>query len=213
MTHLRLEGAGEAAQRAALMEIVRASPRLMAAFEAARDLDLPDWWIVSGALYNQVWNALTGRPELYGVKDIDLFYFDPDTSWAAEDRVIRAATARFPGEPPLEVRNQARVHLWYEQHFGRPCPAYRNSRQPIDHFACRTHCVGMKLLESGDFEIYAPYGLGDIFAFRLTPNPVMDNRATHEAKAARAVALWPELAVEPWPGLRGHAIASAATPT
>lgn len=48
----------------------------------ARDFDLPDWWIVSGALYNTVWNHLTGRPSGYGIKDVDLFYFgDGDLSW------------------------------------------------------------------------------------------------------------------------------------
>ena len=52
---------------------------------ALRDMDLPDGWIVSGAIYNQVWNHLSERPLLHGIKDIDLFYFDPDTSHEAED--------------------------------------------------------------------------------------------------------------------------------
>ena len=47
--------------------------------------------------------------------------------------------------------------------------------------------------------LYAPYGLDDIFAFRLTPNTILPNRRTHEAKAARQMALWPELEHVPWP--------------
>lgn len=62
----------------------------MRVFECGRAMALPDWWIVSGAIYNQVWNHLTGRPDMTGVKDIDLFYFDPDTSYEAEDTVIKA---------------------------------------------------------------------------------------------------------------------------
>ncbi|MGZ9810341.1 nucleotidyltransferase family protein [Pseudoroseicyclus sp. H15] len=199
MSHLRYADASPEAQRAALIQIVRASPKLMRAFHIAREMALPDWWIVSGALYNQVWNALTGRPELHGVKDIDLFYFDPDTSWEAEDRVIRTGARLFPEDPPVEIRNQARVHLWYEQHFGQPCPPYANAREPIAAFACRTHAVGMRLREDDDFEVEAPYGLGDIFSFRVTPNPIRPNRLTHETKAARQKALWPELTIEPWP--------------
>jgi len=172
---------------------------LMRTLRQARAMDLPDWWLVSGAIYNQVWNALTGRPEMYGVKDIDLFYFDPDTSWAAEDRQIARAAEMFDPQPPVELRNQARVHLWYEDHFGQPYAPLRDSREGIDRFACKTHCVGVRLRAQGRLEIYAPYGLDDIFAFRLTPNPVLDNRATHAAKAARQVALWPELEVVPWP--------------
>src|ERR1035438_416647 len=49
---------------------------------------LPDSWIVSGCLVQTVWNVLTGRVVDYGINDYDIFYFDPDTSWAAEDAVI-----------------------------------------------------------------------------------------------------------------------------
>lgn len=64
----------------------------------ARDLALPQWRIVSGVLYNTVRNALTGRPSGYGVRDVDLFYFDAgDVSYAAEDGVIQRAAAAFDG--------------------------------------------------------------------------------------------------------------------
>jgi len=66
----------------------------------ARELEmlaLPDAWIVSGCLVQSVWNALTGRPIDYGIADYDVFYFDGDTSWAAEDAVIRAVEARIGG--------------------------------------------------------------------------------------------------------------------
>lgn len=194
---MRLSGAGASAQQAELERIVRASPVLMAAFEALRAADLPDAWIVSGAIYNQVWNALTDRPEMHGVKDIDLFYFDADTSYEAEDRVIRMfAGLDLPG-PPIEVRNQARVHLWYEDHFGVPCVPLTSSCDGIDHFASRTHCVGMRLKGDG-FEIYAPFGLDDIFSFRVTPNPIRDNRETHARKGERQKAWWPELEIVEW---------------
>jgi len=199
MNHLRLSGRPAAEQAAALIAIVTESPVLMTVLERASALSLPDWWLVSGAIYNQVWNHLTGRPEMYGVKDIDLFYFDPDTSYAAEDRQIRRAAAALPMQPPVELRNQARVHLWYPQRFGQAYPTLTRSAEAIDLFASRTHCVGLRLTGAGQFDLYAPYGLDDIFAFRLTPNTRLDNRATHAAKAARQVALWPELTVVPWP--------------
>ena len=197
MTHLRFANATPEAQMEELRRIIKASPVLMRTLKAAQKMSLPDWWIVSGAVYNQVWNDLTGRAEMYGVKDIDIFYFDEDTSWDAEDAVIKRGETLFGDTPPVEIRNQARVHLWYKDHFGRDCPQYRNSRHGIDHFACKTHCVGVSF--DGDLDIYAPFGLNDIFSFRLTPNTALDNRETHEAKAARQSALWPELEVIPWP--------------
>ncbi|TNC74821.1 nucleotidyltransferase family protein [Rubellimicrobium roseum] len=199
MSHLRYATVSAEAQRDALLAIVAASPTLMRGFRIARDLDLPDWWIVSGALCNQVWNHLTSRPEMTGVKDIDLFYFDLDTSWEAEDAVVARAARAFPPVPPVEPRNQARVPLWYEVRFGHPYPPLRSARDAIDRFASRTHAVGLRLRPDDGWDLHAPFGLGDLFAFRLTPNPVLPNRATHEAKAARQTAIWPELDVSPWP--------------
>jgi hypothetical protein len=95
-----------------LTEIVRADAGLMHVLTVMRELDLPDWRLFSGAVYQAVWNAQTGRPVGYGIKDYDIGYFDADTSWDAEDAVIKRVAAAF--EPPLrdqvEVRNQARVH-------------------------------------------------------------------------------------------------------
>jgi hypothetical protein len=57
-------------------------------------LMLPDAWIVAGCLVQTVWNVLTGRAVDYGIADYDVFYFDPDTSWEAEDAVIRKTAGR-----------------------------------------------------------------------------------------------------------------------
>lgn len=199
MRDLKFANTGPKIQQKALIDIARASPKLMHAFHTARELKLPDWWIVSGAIYNQVWNHLTDRPDLFGVKDIDMFYFDPDTSFEAEDQIIQTAAPLFATNPPIEIRNQARVHLWYEQHFGESYSALENCQQAIDRFACKTHCVGLRLRDDDSFDIYAPFGLNDIFSFRVTPNTARNNRQTHERKAARQIQLWPELTVVLWP--------------
>ncbi|RUY97193.1 nucleotidyltransferase family protein, partial [Mesorhizobium sp. M7A.F.Ca.CA.001.12.2.1] len=99
---------------------------------------------------------------------------------------------------PVEVRNQARVHLWYPQKFGRPCPRYLSASESVSHFASKTHAVGVRYDADGQLEIVAPFGLDDIFSFRITPNRVMDNQRTHEAKGKRARENWPEISVEPW---------------
>ena len=113
MDHLRYSGLPFEAQREALFIIVSADPLVSDALARARSLNLPDWLVVSGVLYNSVWNHLTGKPSGYGIKDVDLFYFDDsDLSYEAEDAVIRRAARPFEGlQLPVEVRNQARVHL------------------------------------------------------------------------------------------------------
>lgn len=200
MNHLRYSGLPFAEQAAALKTILQADPVVRETLELACGLDLPDWMVVSGAIYNSVWNSLTGKPPGHGIKDIDLFYWDgADLSYEAEDVVIRRAAAHFERLPlPVEVRNQARVHLWYPDRFGRACPAYRSSAEALGYFASRTHAVGVRLTSTGDLEIVAPFGLDDIFSFCITPNKVMDNRETHRTKGERAMRLWPQITVEPW---------------
>ena len=98
-------------------------------------LALPDAWLVSGCLVQTAWNVLTSRAVDYGINDYDVFYFDPDTSWEAEDKVIRTLTERLASRGiQVEARNQARVHLWYPEKHGLPYPELRCSTEGIDRF-------------------------------------------------------------------------------
>ena len=105
----------------AFVSLALRNPANDAILTALDALQLPDAWLVSGCLVQSAWNALTDRPMGYGISDYDVFYFDADTSWEAEDRIIRELdpVARQLAVP-VQVRNQARVHLWYQQKFGRP---------------------------------------------------------------------------------------------
>ncbi len=161
-------------------------------------LALPDAWIVSGCLVQTVWNALTGRAVDYGIKDYDVFYFDPDTSWQAEDAVIAQLQNRLSSlGVAIEARNQARVHLWYPQKHGLPYPALRSSSQGIDRFLTRNTQIGIRRAPEG-FDVYAPHGFDDIAAMIVRPNPGPNfSAANYASKTARWKALWPELNVLP----------------
>jgi hypothetical protein len=163
-------------------------------FEAA----LPDVWIVSGCLVQTVWNVLTGRAVDHGINDYDIFYFDPDTSWAAEDAVIRKLRQRLAGcDVAMEVRNQARVHLWYPDKHGLPYPPLACSTEGIDRFLTRNTQVGIRRNADG-YDVYAPNGFDDIEGMVVRPNPGPNfSHANYAAKAARWKSLWPELTVLP----------------
>jgi hypothetical protein len=159
-------------------------------------LALPDAWIVSGCLVQTAWNVQTRRAVEYGIADYDVFYFDPDTSWQAEDAVIRQLQGRFATSGvKVEVRNQARVHLWYPQKHRLPYPALHCSNEGIDRFLTKNTQVGIRHTP-GDYEVYAPNGYDDIAGMIVRPNPGPNfSAANYEAKAARWKALWPELTV------------------
>jgi hypothetical protein len=182
---------------ARLEAILRSTPGLMRVLETARTLALPDWMVFSGAVYQPVLNHLTGRASDHGLNDYDLAYFDAaDLSYEAEDQVIRRAATAF--EPALrdlvEVRNQARVHLWFEGKFDEPYGPLASTAEALERFAAATFSVGARLEADGRLSLFAPFGLEDLFALRLAPNPLRPTKGfARVAEAARR--RWPELAV------------------
>ena len=197
---------GEDDRRLILELLIRTDPLVMSVLRAARRLCLPDWRLASGAVYQTVWNALTGRPSGHGIRDIDLIYFDgSDLGREAEERAIASARPSLAAiDPPVEIRNQARVHRWYEQRFGARYPQLRCTDEALVYYAARTHAVAVRLDADDRLSIAAPFGLADVFAMRLVPNPVLDAARTYTEKAVRMKAAWPEIEIVPWPsGMRG----------
>ena len=133
-------------------------------------LELPQSWLVAGCLFQTAWNLQSGRPPGAGIKDYDIFYFDPgDPSAEAEDQAQSHVSALL-GDLGIdaEVTNQARVHAWYPAYFGRPYPKLLRVEQGIDRFLILETCVGIR-----PDAVYAPHGLEGIYAGSLTPNPLM----------------------------------------
>jgi hypothetical protein len=183
---------------ARLCGVLAETPGLIQVLHAARALDLPDWWLVSGAVYQPVLNHLTGRAADFGIKDYDLVYFDDaDLSYEAEDAVIRRAAGAFDPHlaPLVEVRNQARVHLWFEDKFGEPYAPLSSSAEALERFVSPLFAVAVRLGADGALRICAPFGLDDLFALRLRPNPRRVTRGFARA-AAKVTARWPEVRVE-----------------
>lgn len=183
---------------ARLEAIVRADPDLMTVLEGVRAEGLPDWLIFSGAVYQSVWNHLTGRPAGHGVKDFDVGYFDDDYSWDAEDAVIRRVAVRFdePLRSRVEVRNQRRVSEWFPAKFGQPWPPVAETAEALERFVAPAFAVGVRLEPDDRLTIEAPFGLDDVFAMIIRPNPTRPIAGDWDRVIDELVARWPELKVE-----------------
>jgi hypothetical protein len=170
-----------------------------AILERVAKLGLNDWWLTSGCIAQSVWNAKYGFPPDHGIIDYDLIYFDPDTSWQAEDDVIRKAADVFSELPIMvQIRNQARVPLWYEGKFGVPYPPVRAASDGIDRFPCKTTAVGIRC-EGNRLHLHAPFGVSLMLDGMLVPNPVLPIAEVYATKVRRWQAVWPELVAYPWP--------------
>lgn len=183
------------------LDLVLANPVNRALLDRLPDLALPDGCLVSGCLFQTVWNALCGLPPTHGILDYDVFYCDTDDlSWEGEDAVIRRCADAF-ADPGVEVqvRNQARVHLWYPQKHGVACPPLTSSRAAIDTFLSRNACFGVFPGSGGAFDVHATFGFDDLFAMIVRPNPVRGTAAAYARKAQRWQQAWPGLTVLSWP--------------
>jgi hypothetical protein len=163
------------------------------------DLDLPDVYLVSGCLFQTVWNCLSGKAPDADILDYDVFYYyASDVSWEAEDAVIRRCASAF-GDlgVDVQVRNQARVHIWYADKFRVECPPLRSSCDGIDHFLNQSSCFGVRRVGRA-MEVYAPFGYRDLFDGVVRPNRRRPWPHVYSEQSARWCKCWPSLTVIPW---------------
>ncbi len=191
---------GTQSDRDRFLELVTQNPVNETILQRLPDLGFADCHLVAGCLFQTVWNCLAGKPPCEHILDYDVFYQEPsDLSWEAEDSVIQRSAEVFSDlGVDVQVRNQARVHLWYEARFGIECLPLRSTRDGIDHFLNTSSCFG--ILRSGrSTEIYAPFGFGDLFSRIVRPNPRRWLPDIYYQKAGRWLQKWPDLTVIPWP--------------
>ncbi len=171
------------------------SGRVMTVLLAARGAGLPQWRLFAGAVYQTLWNSVTGRPADFGIRDYDIAYYDPDLSEEAENAHQKAVLSAVGPEirDRVEVVNQARVHLWFEEHFGRRYEALKDTDSALRRSLFTAHAVGIRLEPDDSISIAAPYGLRDIFDLVLRPNPEVGYLAAQAGKAQEARERWPEV--------------------
>ena len=165
------------------------------------DIGLPDAWLVAGAIAQTVWNAKSGLPPEHGIRDMDIVYFD-DTDLSAEAEAAEEARIRtlFSNIPvKADVKNEARVHLWYESRFGTAIPPYKSAEDAIATFPTTATAIGVRPGEGG-LEVTAPFGLADLCAMAVRPNKAQVSADIYAAKVARWRELWPALDIRPWNG-------------
>ncbi|MEN6079539.1 nucleotidyltransferase family protein [Chromobacterium piscinae] len=159
-----------------LAELVRASPWLMRALRAARELGLADWCIGAGAVRGLVWDALHGfESKPSALSDIDLVYFDASDLSAERDIALQRRLASEHPDLPWEVTNQAAVATW---------PEYATA-------------VGVALNADDSLRIIAPFGLDDLFDMTVRRNPVRASAEIYRRRVAdkRYRERWPRVTV------------------
>ncbi len=185
-------------QKKILFEILSGNTVLFEIIRQAHCLALDRYYIGAGCICQTVWNAQNGLEPMYGISDIDIVYFDEDLSYEKEDQVQNHARQLFGHLPVLvDIKNQARVHLWYRDHYGYDLSPYSSVEAAIDSWPATASAVGVRLTEE-KFVVYAPYGLNDLFGQIVRANKTQITEETYLEKCRKWKEKWDTLTIVKW---------------
>ena len=183
-----------------LLRLVLArSPIVATIVDRWLQIGLPDCWLVAGCLAQTVWNDAFGLPATHGISDIDLVYFDGEDLSAEREagHAARLGTVFADLGLRIDVKNEARVHLWYAEKFGNALAPYVSTEDAITTFPTTATAVGVQP-RAGGLHVFAPYGLSDLLGLIVRPNKKQITQAIYDAKVKKWQAKWSGLRVVPW---------------
>ncbi len=175
---------------------LRAAPRLWQAIETAHEL-LPGSYVAGGAITQTVWNQQLGRPAIERLHDVDIVYFDPEGTLESQRAMEGVLQQGIASGIPIDLTNEALTHTWYESKFSATIEPYKSAEAAINTWL-PAFAIGVRLAEGGLLEVYAPYGLHDLFAMHIRPNKLQISRTIYEQMVASFTARWPEATAETW---------------
>lgn len=161
-------------------------------------LDLPQWYLGGGCIAQAVWNVAHAFPAGTGIDDFDIAYFDADLSARAENEAV-ACVRELLSDLPLrpDVKNQARVHLWYASRFGYEIRPYSSCEDAIATWPTTAAAIGVRRV-AGTLQVEAPFGADDLLELTVRANRVQITPAIYAAKVTRWRRVWPLLQILPW---------------
>ncbi len=162
-------------------------------------LNINDWWLSSGCLFQTIWNLKAGRLVTEGISDYDVIYFGRNLSWEAENEIIGQCHSVFKDlSVDIEIRNQARVHLWYKDKYGITYSPLKNATHSLWRYPSRTSAIAITKDGDNSYRLAAPFGIDHALSMRVEPNRRAGIRDVYKSKAERWLEEWPSLKVCNW---------------
>ena len=155
-----------------VISILKENKELMSILDYVEKLNLPNFYIAAGSIFQTIWNYYDNKPLNYGIKDIDIIYFDKNDLSVEKDiqyfEKIKCYSDSKGFNYEIDVSNEARMHLWKKEKNNVDIEPYLNSEDAIDKWIATIHAIGITK-ENNNIKIYAPYGLSDIFSRTIRP--------------------------------------------
>jgi uncharacterized protein len=190
-------GEHHSAAAAALERLVRGEPWLLGVLAAARACGAPDCWVGGGVLRDLVWDQLDGEFDPARVKDVDVAFYDPGDLTPEADQAVEVALRRLAPQVPWDAKNQASVHLWYEQRFGFAVEPLRSAADGVATWPETATAVAVRLDDNDQLQITAACGLQDLLqgVCRRNPRRVRVEWYRHRVQAKQVATRWPNVQI------------------
>ena len=181
-----------------LEKILNENKELISILMVLEKSGLDYWYVGAGAINQTVFNYYHGNEINYGIKDYDIVYYDSDLSYEKEDFVIKKLCGELGDLAYIvDIKNEARVHLWYNRKYHTTREPYFSVEDAISSWGATITCVGVRLV-NGKLEVYAPYGLDDIFGMIIRPVKREFSKEMYDERAKRWMRKWPKLKKIEW---------------
>ncbi|MGI6005223.1 MAG: nucleotidyltransferase family protein [Christensenellales bacterium] len=165
----------------------------------ANKLGIDPYYIGAGCICQSVWNYQNHLNPMHGISDIDFVYFNnDDLSYEAENTMILKVKNEFSDLPiSFDVKNQARVHLWYKEYYGYELSPYHSIEGAINTWPTTATSIGVRMQE-GKFIVYAPFGMNDMFGQIIRANKTQITKETYMQKCNKWASKWNTLTFIQW---------------
>lgn len=181
-----------------LEKILRKNTKLMKILEILERDEIRNYYVGAGAINQTIFNYYHGYEIDYGIKDYDIVYYDEDLSYEKEDIIIKRLENKFKDlNVFVDIKNQARVYIWYYEKYGIKREPYNSVEDAIASWGATITCIGIRL-EKGNLVVCAPYGLNDIFEMVIRPVKREFTKKAYDVRANRWMNKWPMLKKIDW---------------
>lgn len=181
-----------------LKNIIFQNKRLSEILSILQGSNLQNYYVSSGCINQTIFNYYHGYDLNKGIEDIDIIYYDKDISIEKEEKTRQYLNSLFINmDISFDIINEARTHLWFKKDYGYNIEPYQSVEEAISTFGATVSCIGVRL-EKGEFIVYAPYGLNDLFKMVIRPTKNIFGKEKYEQKAMKWKKKWSKLTIISW---------------
>lgn len=164
------------------------------------EIDNFPFFIAGSTIFKIIFNKRFHMPEIYGIEDIDIIYFDKkETSYEREDEIIKTVKGNVTNDIAniLDIKNQARIHLWFKQKYGKEIEPYHDIEDVFGRMSTSLQKSALEISKNDTIlRIYDDHFISDVKSMVIRRNNKSQyNESGFLEKAKKWMDLYPDLKI------------------